>query len=186
MNEENHKKYCEILEIPPDASLWEIKKSYRLLRELYSTESIVTLAAENEMPEGSREEILRQIEEAYSNLIQLFDPESHATDFDRSQRVVDEDVKKAISEIDHFTGPVLKEIREKIKIDLHAIALETKIRIQYLENIEAENFEHLPPAVYTRGFVIAYAKHLSLDFDRVARDFIARYLSWKEATEIKK
>ncbi|HDO22476.1 MAG TPA: helix-turn-helix domain-containing protein, partial [Nitrospirae bacterium] len=56
---------------------------------------------------------------------------------------------------------------------LNDISLTTKIRFQYLVDIELERFESLPPEVYTRGFVMDYAKCLSIDPKRAADDFLA-------------
>jgi cytoskeletal protein RodZ len=44
--------------------------------------------------------------------------------------------------------------------------------------LESENFEGLPPAVYTRGFVVNYARHLKLNQEEVAEDYMKRYHEW--------
>jgi len=48
-----------------------------------------------------------------------------------------------------------------------------------IENLEAEKFDALPPDIYTRGFVVSYAKYLSLDPNKVADDYMSIYNAWK-------
>lgn len=43
----------------------------------------------------------------------------------------------------------------------------TKIRIRYLEALEEEDYEILPGATYTKGFLRTYAKHLGIDPEEV-------------------
>jgi lipopolysaccharide export system ATP-binding protein len=75
MSREEYKKYLEILELDPDASLTGIKKSYLHLKRLYSTDSIAISPMADEFPEEKRKEILQQIEEAYSKLLALLEKE---------------------------------------------------------------------------------------------------------------
>ncbi|QGT99647.1 hypothetical protein SYNTR_1054 [Candidatus Syntrophocurvum alkaliphilum] len=55
---------------------------------------------------------------------------------------------------------------------LEAIEEETKIRKHYLDSIENEEFENLPPKVYAVGFVKRYAKFLDLDPQEMAEEFL--------------
>ena len=59
------------------------------------------------------------------------------------------------------------------------MAVFTKIRKQYFEDIEREKFSSLPAEVYLRGYVMEYAKYLSLDPVKVAEDYLNRYREWK-------
>jgi cytoskeletal protein RodZ len=72
-----------------------------------------------------------------------------------------------------------------LKIGLDAVASATRVPIQRLEDIEAENFADLPAEVFTRGFVVAYARHLALDVERVVADYMQCYGEWK-AGQVKK
>ena len=174
MSRDDFLKDFETLELTPEASLSEVKKSYNLLKDLYSGSSIVTMSVEDEISDGEKTEILNQVEDAYQNLLNFF--QEYPAVPGHAERIASpEDFQDTLSEITSFSGPVLKQIREKLNIGLHEIALVTKIQIRYLENIEADNYAALPDEVYTRGFVKAYAKHLSLDPKKVADDFIAEY-----------
>jgi lipopolysaccharide export system ATP-binding protein len=75
MSRKEYERYLEVLELGPDASLIEIKKSYLHLKRLYSTESMAILPIAEEFSSEKREEILRQIEEAYSGLLDILEKE---------------------------------------------------------------------------------------------------------------
>jgi curved DNA-binding protein CbpA len=164
------KKYFELLEVSPGATLPEIRQAYRHLKKLYSTESIATLPLREEMSDARRREILDQIEEAYQGLTASY-KEGHV--------VQEVEQREVLSDVTVFSGQALRQIRERLNIDLHDVALSTKVQIKHLEDIESENYDALPPEVYTRGFVISYARHLSLDTNKVADDYMSRYNAWK-------
>lgn len=75
MSREEYQRYLDILEVGQDASLAQIKKSYSHLKRLYSTDSIAISPIDEEFPEKKRQEILLQIEEAYTNLLALLEKE---------------------------------------------------------------------------------------------------------------
>jgi len=177
MNREESKKYFDALELPPDASLTEVRKAYLHLKDLYSKESIVTLPVEGEVSEDLNDEILQQIEEAYLNLVSLYEEEGVTLKRDTGSVPPDTAV---------FNGAALKEIREGLAIDLRDVALVTKIQMEHLENIEFDNYEALPVEVYIRGYVTSYARYLSLDAKKVADDYLREYRAWKEARSLKK
>ena len=74
--------------------------------------------------------------------------------------------------IEVYRGRALKQIRERMGIDLKAIALETKIALKILEHIEEEALEHLPPMVYLKSFLRGYARSLGLDPQRVVDEYL--------------
>lgn len=73
-----------------------------------------------------------------------------------------------------YDGGVLRRIRMSRGIDLEQVAATTKVNPHYLACIEEERFDSLPPAVYVRGFVTAFANLLGLDGPAVARCYVAR------------
>ena len=66
---EDYKKYFEALELSSDAQLSEVRNSYLHLKSLYSNDSIVTSAIAYELSEEKRHDIVEQVEEAYTKLI---------------------------------------------------------------------------------------------------------------------
>ena len=173
---EEYEKYYDILELTPDATPNEVKKAYFFLKDLYSTKSIVTLPAEGEISEEQETEILDQIEEAYQKILTLFKEETQSQNLD---------LKQIVSEVEFFDGKALKEIREKLNIQLQDVAATTGVPLRHLENIEKENYDALPAYVYTRGFLVTYAKHMALAPDRVIRDYTEKYNLWKKEQEEK-
>ena len=69
------------------------------------------------------------------------------------------------------TGQDLREHREALGGDLSEIAETLRIRREFLEALEAGNYDALPGAAYAVGFVRSYARHLGLDGDQLARQF---------------
>jgi len=67
-------------------------------------------------------------------------------------------------------GAVLREARNRRKIDLSEVEATTRIRIRYLRAIENEEWDVLPGEVYARGFIRTYAAYLGLDGERLAED----------------
>lgn len=68
-DKEKYKEYFEILELEEDASLADINQAYKKLKDLYSSESIVTDPIEDEFSQEERQEIVDQLEEAYKALL---------------------------------------------------------------------------------------------------------------------
>ena len=60
-------------------------------------------------------------------------------------------------------GETLRQARLEKGVSLADAEQETRIRRKYLEALEAEDTARLPPPVYTRGFIRAYAEYLELD-----------------------
>jgi hypothetical protein len=137
------------------------------------------MAVEDEIPGDHKGKILTQIQEAYHRLrSRLEDDEQTAN----GHRVTSD--KAALSKVAElekqiYSGENLKRIREELKIGLDAVASGTRVPRISLENIEQENFEALPAEVFTRGFVVAYARHLALDVETVVADYMQRYNDWK-------
>ncbi len=179
--------YYEILEVSPDASTKEIQRAYELARETFDRESlaIYSLFSEKEL-----QEVQGAIEEAYRVLMD----ENLRKDYDRFhlRPNLGKNWEKATegktevhgketslsftgllapTEAECYRGQTLREIREKMGIDLKAISSETKINPKILEWIEEESWDRLPPQVYLKGFLKGYAQLLNLDPKRVVEDY---------------
>ena len=59
-------------------------------------------------------------------------------------------------------GTELRTAREAHKLSLADAAAVTKIKSDYLEALEEEAFDRLPPPAYLRGFIKIYARYLQL------------------------
>ena len=179
MQGESYRKCCETLEVSPDAAMGEIKRTYLYLKELYSADSIASMALEGEFSDADKKKILAEIEQAFHTLMALVKQERELPDSGGNEPRGDEAVAETISDVEVFDGPALKRVREKMGVSLDDVAVTTRIQLQYLVGLENENYEVLPPEVYTRGFVTSYAEFLSLDVQKVATDYMGRYRTWK-------
>lgn len=74
-------------------------------------------------------------------------------------------------------GAILTQTRERQGLELTEVEQRTKIRVKYLRALEDEDWEVLPAAAYTRGFLRAYAEELGLDSELLVDEFRHRYES---------
>jgi cytoskeletal protein RodZ len=79
-------------------------------------------------------------------------------------------------------GDYLKNKREAQNITLEEVSQATRIRRTILEAIENNDYDLIPPKVFTQGFIKSYASYLGLD----ENDVIKRYHEIMESREIKK
>ncbi len=70
-------------------------------------------------------------------------------------------------------GADLKKIRDELGVTIEQIAQETKVRLDHLCSIEADDVARLPAPVFLKGFVKAYLKCLCLE---PLDDLSARYM----------
>jgi curved DNA-binding protein CbpA len=187
--------YYEILEVSPKATSKEIRTAYERARETFENDSVAiySLFSEQEI-----KRVQSAIEEAY----RVLSDEPSRKDYDRSHLQQEpwttwadlprsheefQEHRKASSPLasPHFSpemivpqgettyrGGTLKQIREKMGVDLKAISRETKINPRILQEIEEEAFEKLPPVVYLKGFLRAYAQSLGLDPPKVINGYL--------------
>jgi hypothetical protein len=182
MPEEGIKKYFDILEISPDASLSEIKNAYLRLKKLYASDSIVISPIAEEFSKRNRMEILKNIEIAYTKLVSLMESELGEPGSQKKHSASDM-AGGDEAEIVSYSGDTLRQFREKKEIQLYEVALETKIRIEILKNIESENFDALPSGVYLKAHLMNYSSFLSLDPKKVAEDYMRRHEEWNRGNE---
>jgi cytoskeletal protein RodZ len=74
-------------------------------------------------------------------------------------------------------GERLEEARKRLGISLREASEATKIRIDYLQQMENGSFAFSLPDVYKRGFLKIYGRHLKLDAEKLAADFNAQSLA---------
>ncbi len=68
-------------------------------------------------------------------------------------------------------GSKLKQARETHQLSLQEIEWATKIRAEFLQALEDEDFSVLPSATHTRGFIRSYARYVELDPDPLVDEF---------------
>lgn len=180
--------YYEILEVSPTATEKEIQRAYEHAKETFHADS---LAVYSLFSEREIKEIQAAVEEAYRVLMNEALRKSYDQSCLETKRTqewkrppeVQEGSKEKKSplpfteiSIDVGEGPYygkrLKEIRERMGIELNSISKETKISAKILELIEEERFETLPALVYLKGFLRGYAQFLGLDPQKVAEDYL--------------
>lgn len=179
MSGEDYKRCLEILELNPGASELEIKKAYLSLKKLYSTDSIVISPIADEFSKEKRQEILEQINEAFTTLMALLKNEQSQLIYGEKTEISGKAPDGEEGESLSFNGQVLRQIRKKLGIRLYEVALDTKIRLELLKNIELEKFDSLPHEVYLKGHLSNYAKYLLLNPKKVSDDYIRKYKVWK-------
>jgi len=81
-------------------------------------------------------------------------------------------------------GNQLEEARKKKGVSLREASEATKIRMEYLSQFEADEFDIPLPPIYQRGFVKIYARYLGEDPDWYASEIQAR-LNRKQAIQTK-
>jgi flagellar biosynthesis protein FlhG len=190
--------HYELLEVPPTASFEDIRRANRRIRDVYGAESI---AVSGLYDPPSLEAVHRRLDLAYTTLMDAakrkeYDGElfpdgvpmpvsPRASDTAPLPRapVKSEDpatlaARPAMPEITprtEFTGPLLRQIREAVGVELREIAERSKIGMAYLQALEGEVFAKLPAPVYVRGFLAEYARALGLDPERVKQTYLDRF-----------
>ncbi len=68
-------------------------------------------------------------------------------------------------------GDLLREQREESDIDLLTVNEVTRIPINTLEAMEADEYDSLPPEAFAHGFYTIYAKFLGLDVEYILKRY---------------
>lgn len=74
-------------------------------------------------------------------------------------------------------GDYLKQKRTEKNYSLEKLSQKTKISINILKSLEANDFDHLPSAAYIKGFVSSYVKVLGLPMDEAINKMEYTYLN---------
>ena len=74
-------------------------------------------------------------------------------------------------------GEYLKQKRVDKNYTLEKLSQKTKISVNILKSLEANDYDHLPSAAYIKGFVINYVKILGLDKDEAINKMEYTYLN---------
>lgn len=197
--------HYELLEVPPTASFEDIRRANRRIRDIYGAESI---AVSGLYDPASLEAVHRRLDLAFATLMdaakrkdydnELFPdgvplpaPTVHeSVPVQRAGKPDDADVlaprpaMPEISQTTEYSGPLLRQIREAVGVELREVAERSKIGMAYLQALESEHFQRLPAQVYVRGFLAEYARALGLDVERVKQTYLDRYRSGRSVVEV--
>lgn len=185
MPKEDYKEYFQTLELNSTATIPEIKNAYLRLKKMYSSESSLITPITIEFSKRKRHEIIKKIEKAYLKIMALRQKEREES-LQRNAVEPERDIPRFKAKYDpFFSGLVLKKIRTKLGMQLYEVALDTKIRINILENIELEKYDSLPSESYLKEHLRIYSKYLSLSPKKVVEDYINKYNAWKTKPEEK-
>ena len=181
--------YYEILEVAPDATNREIQQAYEHAKETFQNGSmaVYSLFSEEEMKkiQGGIEEAYRVLtDEALRKDYDQAHLSSLGPKWSKSEKLpetpespMEKKTYLPFSEISidlgegPYRGKMLKQIRERMGVELNTISMETRIPLKILANIEEEKFEQVPARVYLKGFLRGYARCLGLDSEKVVEDY---------------
>lgn len=86
-------------------------------------------------------------------------------------------------ETEQTIGSLLREKRESKKLSIEEVATKTKINLNILKHLEANELDKLPNKTYVRGFVKNYAKIVGISQSDVLDSLDATYNEQEPATE---
>ncbi len=78
-------------------------------------------------------------------------------------------------------GLYLQTTRLEKKMSIESLSAETRVRVEVLKQLEAEEHEHLPNEVFVRGFIRSYAQAVGAD----VAEALERYRASRELRSIK-
>ena len=77
--------------------------------------------------------------------------------------------KKVVESV--TVGECFKSKREEMGITIHDLGAKLKIKPEYIESIENDDYGNLPPEVYVKGFIRAYAEFVGFDASKMVNMF---------------
>ena len=181
MSEDSLQASFDFFGLSDDASIDEVEKSFRELRNLYSEGSLATYSL---LDDTDRQEKLAALRKAYDRILQSYshttdsavDPERGAGPFPAEVLKVNID-----ADLQQMPGLFLQQSRKALGLSLQDVATRTKVRASILQDIEEQRFDFLPAPVYLRGFLREFARMVNVpDADALIDAFMARYKNDKE------
>jgi len=190
---EEDQTFYEILETQPGVSDEEVRRAYRLMKEIYASGSPAVFGLYDDAELSA---LHARANAAHDTLFaperrRLYDLSLPEADLARAVRWAAQtpresgvpspsrvDPGSGVPVVDptaEITGALLKKIREAKGLELSEVAQRTKIAERHLRAIEAERFDELPAPVYVRGFVTQMARFLRIDPARAAEGYLRRF-----------
>lgn len=72
-------------------------------------------------------------------------------------------------------GQILRETRESKLLTVDDVEKYTKIRVELIEALEADDYSKLPPSTFIQGFIKNYSKYLNQDTEKLLAIFRRDY-----------
>ncbi|HLK35254.1 MAG TPA: helix-turn-helix domain-containing protein [Polyangiaceae bacterium] len=178
-----------VLGVSRSASDEDIRRAYKRQREIYATGGLATASLlDGEQLTAAQ----RKLDEAYDTLLdpvrrraydlstfpehepQVLSARSTRPALAAEQLMLQAELQREIGPDTEFTGALLRKVRESQGLELAEIGAKTKIARSHLQALEDDRFDELPALVYTRGFLVEFAKQLRLDPAQVQKTYLRR------------
>lgn len=180
----------DLLEVERGATDEEVRRAFKRAKEVYADDA---LCRHGLFDDAGLKAVRARLEEAYDVLLdpsrrRPYELSIFPNEVEREERVTtprEEPLPPApvITPDTEFTGPLIRAVRESLGLTVKQISETTKIGVNYVEGIEADDWAALPAQVYVRGFVAEIAKTLRLDHEQVSRSYLKRLRRWVEDLE---
>ena len=180
MNKDALQTSYEHLGISPEASMGDVNRAFRELRNLYSTDSLATYSL---LDDADRQEKLTRLQASFDLILQarqqatppVESTQEPVLDFEKppkpESRVIFVD-----ADPQQMPGLFLQQTRKARGMSLQDLAERTKIGSYKLECIEEQRFNELPAPVYLRGFVKEFCRTVEVpDVDLLVESFMVLY-----------
>jgi flagellar biosynthesis protein FlhG len=182
----------DLLEIERGASDEDIRRAYKRCRDVYSHDALCCYGL---FEPHEIEKLRARLDEAFDVLVDparrrpyelsVFPDEPEPAPAQAPTAADDEPPRPPpeVTPDTQFTGALLRQVRESLRVTLHEVNQRTKIAMQYLKAIEEDDFTRLPEVVYTSGFLREFARYLKLDAQQVSRTYVGRYKRYLDDKE---
>ena len=174
MSEDSLQASFDFFGLSHDASLDEVERSFRELRNLYSESSLATYS----LLDGSdRQEKLDSLRKAYDRILKSHThPQMTVTETGAGTEPAPAEKQRVSIDADlqQMPGLFLQQSRQALGLSLQDVASRTKVRSSLLQDIEEQRLDFLPASVYLRGFLREFARMVNVpDVEALIESFMA-------------
>lgn len=169
--------------LSPEASMSEVERSFRELRNLYSEESLATYSL---LGDTDRQEKIESLQAAYDRILQsrlqvpTVEVDNQPIQSKEEAPAVESQIVYINADPQQRPGLFLQQTRKARGLSLQDVAERTKIRLYHLQSIEEQHFDALPAPVYLRGFLKEFSRVVKVpEIEALVDSFMTLYLSDK-------